>query len=295
LEDAELGTKSAVMSNYAPLLCSEFKLLVQQVLDGQSVSEGYKRRIREHRESCDVCCNFHDGLLGVAALAPEIAPPEEFQSPYASRLWNEIFTSIDDEDEDGMIARTVSLLNEQLPPPLNPDAAKSMPLNKLDASKIDSGMSGGPITDIGKFLLDQNELEWIARVIDINHQNPRIDRVSDEVRSMLDKLQDTVAVLPTVVGTMVLSPDGNVVDSRMSNSAHQFSTEELGVWCTAAYHNAQAASSAFGFSGVKQIVSRTDSGFVIIANLQGITLVVLIDGAENEVWDVVRRITALTK
>lgn len=275
------------MNNFAPMLCSEFKLLVQQVLDGQTVSETYRHNIREHRDSCSICCNFHDNLIGVTALAPEILPPEEFRNRQSSRLWNEILSSVD-MDLSAPLARTLSLT------PDRGALAISKPLNPLDITKIDTGGSAGHITDLAKFLFGPDEMQCLSNMIDKQHSNPRVEKICFETYELLSRLQNTVSDLPTVVGTMLLSRDGSIIDSRLGANLHGHSSDDIGVWSIAAYHNAQAASNAFGYSRVTQIVSRTEDGYVIIANLRDLTLIVLIDGDEEHAWDLVGRLRAMT-
>jgi predicted regulator of Ras-like GTPase activity (Roadblock/LC7/MglB family) len=266
------------MSLMTPLLCSEFKILVQEMLDGRPVDESNRRLIREHRRTCDSCCGFHDGLLGVAALAPEVDLPAEYTEAQSSRLWNQIVTSVD-------------MPNAAPSQPLGP------PISKLDVTKIDaSDTPDARYFDLGKFLFTPDEMTDFANVINPNNQNARVERIGQSTLDLLAKLQDLVFDLPTVVGTMVLSPDGSILDSRLARDMrNEQAKDDIGVWSLAAYHNAQAAADVFGFSKVTQIVSRTESGYVIIANLEGLKLIVLIDGDEDDAWNAVARLGTVTK
>lgn len=239
-------------------------------MDGQNTSDTTKLRVRAHRNSCEPCCNFHDGLLGIAAITNEMDPPVEFTTTQSSRLWNRIVDSVDT------------------------NGTERVSLSKLDAGKIDMPSSGDPrYFDLGKFLFGPEELESFKHVVDPSHQNPRIERVAQDTLNLLAKLQDVVFDLPTVVGTMVLSPDGSILDSRLARDMRDSGSEDISVWSIAAYHNAQAAANAFGFNRVTQIVSRTETGYVIIANLEGMTLIVLINGGEDDAWNAVSRLSAI--
>jgi predicted regulator of Ras-like GTPase activity (Roadblock/LC7/MglB family) len=280
-----------MMNHYAPLLCSEFKLLVQHLMDGRETAESARRRVREHRGTCDPCCNFHDSLLGVAAIAPEMDPPQEFTSPQSSRLWNQILDSVDVASAQSQLAASLPLRDEPAPdkPP-----SKGKSLSKVDVNKID--MPPNDETrhfDLAKFLFGPDEMESFKNVVDPTHKNDQIERISHETLALLAKLQDVVSDLPTVVGTMVLSPGGSILDSRLAREIRDNGSEDIGVWSIAAYHNAQAAANAFGYNKVTQIVSRTETGYVIIANLYDMTLIVLIDGGENDAWDAVARLGAI--
>lgn len=267
-----------IMFFMMPLLCSEFKIIVQEILDGCAVEESNRSLVREHRRTCDSCCGFHDGLLAVVALAPEIDLPREYIEAQSSRLWNQIVTSVDSQ--------------KLAPPqPLGP------PISKLDVTKIDApDVQDARYLDLGKFLFTPDEMSDFAKVIDPNNHNARVERVGHSTLDLLAKLQDLVFDLPTVVGTMVLSPDGSILDSRLARDMrNEKAKDDIGVWSLAAYHNAQAAADVFGFSQVTQIVSRTETGYVIIANLEGLKLIVLIDGDEDDAWNAVARLGTVTK
>jgi predicted regulator of Ras-like GTPase activity (Roadblock/LC7/MglB family) len=272
-----------------PLLCSEFKILVQELLDGTPVDEANRRLVREHRRTCDSCCGFHDGLLGVTALAPEIDLPAEYTEAQSSRLWNQIVTSV--EVVPGLDAPGHA--DGEAPPakPVGP------PISKLDVTKIDAtDPTDARCFDLGKFLFDADDVSKFASVVDPQNQNTQIERVGQSTLDLLAKLQDLVFDLPTVVGTMVLSPDGSILDSRLARDRrNEQAKDDIGVWSLAAYHNAQAAGPAFGFNSVTQIVSRTESGYVIIANLEGLKLIVLIDGSEDDALNAVTRLGTVTK
>jgi predicted regulator of Ras-like GTPase activity (Roadblock/LC7/MglB family) len=278
-------------NQYAPLLCSEFKLLAEQLLDGRDSSDVTRARVRAHRSTCEPCCNYHDGLVSVSAIAAEMDPPDEFTTPQSSRLWNKILTSVDLNSAEQKLAASLPLPQDPVVPSTAPSQAT---LSKLDKSKIDvTAPEDARFFDLAKFLFGPEEMESFNAVLDPSHKNARIERVSQDTLNLLGKLQDVVFDLPTVVGTMVLSPDGSILDSRLAREIRDQPSQDIGVWSIAAYHNAQAAASAFGFNRVTQIVSRTETGFVIIANLQDLTLIVLIDGGEDDAWNAVARLDAI--
>lgn len=258
--------------------CSEFRLLVQQALDGLQFSEGFRQDIRKHRNGCDACCNFHDRLLQVMAVAPEIDPPAEYATVDQSELWN-------------LIVRTASGFgNDEVQ---TPETAKTLPLGKLDGSKADPLDSHGRITDLGKFLLDDQDHQKLDRLVKYEQPNVRVERVFDNVYTMILKLQDLVARHRYVLGTMVLSADGTILASRFDKG--RVRDDEIGVWALAAYHNAVAACQIVGHKKMMQLLSRTERGYINIANLQGLTLVTVIDADEEAALAVVNEISALSE
>jgi predicted regulator of Ras-like GTPase activity (Roadblock/LC7/MglB family) len=53
-------------------------MLVHQLLDGIDLPEIKRQGVREHREVCEPCCSFHNNMLQVTAVAPELLLPREF-------------------------------------------------------------------------------------------------------------------------------------------------------------------------------------------------------------------------
>lgn len=266
-----------------------------------------KKEIRRHRNACERCCNFHDQLLQLAAVAPELDPPEEFHKGIEQEtLWQMIARSAgglgSEAEAPAELARTVNLFNltdadmdsifDGARWPTKQKSPKVVPLGKLDVSKADPPEdSHGRITDLAKFLFDSRDEELLARLVNYDHPNVRVERISEQVFGMLAKLQEIVGRHPYVIGSMVLSSDGTILSSRFEKPS--IDCQDLGVWVQAAYHNAVAACKIIGHSKMMQLLSRTERGYVNIANLQGLMLVTLIGADEEAAIAVVNEIRAL--
>jgi predicted regulator of Ras-like GTPase activity (Roadblock/LC7/MglB family) len=352
------------------LQCFEFRLLVHQVLDGLDIEESYRRGIKAHRESCQPCSNFHDHMLQVVSVVPEVLPPSEYSAANQSYLWNRILDSVglpssavglavnpallqargmpkydalSEIGNDGVLADTAHLSSEaplqlnqreldavfDAPPhsklddsPIvndvndvkdvkdvsptgaahNPAQAQnalagSLPIasiGRLDVSKLnkDADESSGLIRDLSKFLLGPDESK-LHLLIDREQAHVRVNRLRHGSYEALLQMQDYISGTAAVAGTMVLAPDGSIIFKRFAANHRDDADDALSVWANVAYHNAQAACQVLGHSRVTQLISRTESGFVIVAKVQDLILLVLVDGSEDDAYQVVARIRSL--
>jgi hypothetical protein len=76
------------------LWCDDFRQAVQHQLDGEDLSDGVRRSMREHREACPSCCEFHDRLLQVAVVSGELVPPKEYEAGDDIELWKKIINGV---------------------------------------------------------------------------------------------------------------------------------------------------------------------------------------------------------
>lgn len=283
------------------LQCSEFCLLIHQILDGQDVAESYRRGIRSHRETCAECCLIHDTLLQLSAVASEIATPAEYNAADHSHLWNRVLDSVGAKvDEAKPIAKNELTSSGKFKVHRNLSSSASV-VGRLDASKIDGDFSSGMISDLAKFLLGPTEVQKFERLISGDQTQIRVNRILNNSYDALLNLQEYVAAQSNVAGTIIVAPDGSVLSSRTitindagdTTSMPNADGDELSVWALMAVHNAQAACQFLGHNSVLQLISRTASGFVVIASVHAMNLVVLIDGQQDDAFRVVAKIRTL--
>jgi predicted regulator of Ras-like GTPase activity (Roadblock/LC7/MglB family) len=169
-------------------------------------------------------------------------------------------------------------------------------IGRLDGSKFnkDSDEALGKISDLAKFLLGADEPK-LHMLIDREQANVRVNRLRHGSYEALLQMHDYIIGTAPVAGTMVLAPDGSIIFKRFPSGKREEADDALSVWATVAYHNAQAACQVLGHSQVTQLVSRTDSGFVIVAKVQDLILLVLVDGSEDDAYQVVARIRSLAQ
>ncbi|MEZ4545761.1 MAG: roadblock/LC7 domain-containing protein [Cyanobacteriota/Melainabacteria group bacterium] len=173
----------------------------------------------------------------------------------------------------------------QTPPP------KVEGIGKLDAS-VDTNDSGsGRIAAIGKFLLDQKDLEKLGKITEADQGEVKMRILTMEASADLQSLLKEIGAQEKVIGSVIVGHDGLLIANTMPE---EVDAESMGVWALGVYMNTEHVTKKMGHDRVHQVVSRTPRGYVVIADFGGGLLVTITDGTETSTLiPLMRKITDL--
>ncbi len=173
----------------------------------------------------------------------------------------------------------------QTPPP------KVEGIGKLDAS-VDTNDSGsGRIAAIGKFLLDQKDLEKLGKITEADQGEVKMRILTMEASADLQSLLKEIGAQEKVIGSVIVGHDGLLIANTMPE---EVDAESMGVWALGVYMNTEHVTKKMGHDRVHQVVSRTPRGYVVIADFGGGLLVTITDGTETTTLiPLMRKITDL--
>jgi predicted regulator of Ras-like GTPase activity (Roadblock/LC7/MglB family) len=137
--------------------------------------------------------------------------------------------------------------------------------------------SHGTITSLGRFILDNETEKAISTIIEGGGQSARILTEQDD-KSLSDYLLP-IANQPGVAGYMVLGYDGLIVTNRLPE---HMDPDSFSAWALLTYMHAQDVISAIGHKRLRQLISRTDTGCVLLCAFGQALLVVISDNAATE-------------
>ena len=185
---------------------------------------------------------------------------------------------------------TTILLNEPLSPQLNtpkpPSATEiksaSRSFGQTDPSNYSSGKqkiigvgkldgrtenlndpSSGRIASIGKFLLDNKDLEKIGKITALDLSDSKMRTLTIEANEELKNLLKQIDAQEGVIGTIIVGHDGLLIANTMPQ---EMDPESLGVWALGVFMGTAHVVEKLGDDNVRQIVSQTNQGYLIIAN-----------------------------
>jgi predicted regulator of Ras-like GTPase activity (Roadblock/LC7/MglB family) len=161
-----------------------------------------------------------------------------------------------------------------LPPP------KIEGLGRLDAKPDTGGDTGsGRIASIGKFLLDQKDLEKIGKLTASDLSDTKMKILTLEAASEIQGLLHHIGATQGVIGSIIIGHDGLLIANTMPQDIE---ADSVGIWALAVYMNTETAIKKIGHNRVHQIVARTPKGFLVIADFGGGLLVTLSDGSDTD-------------
>jgi predicted regulator of Ras-like GTPase activity (Roadblock/LC7/MglB family) len=165
--------------------------------------------------------------------------------------------------------------DEALPPP------KIAGIGRLDAAADQNQDAGsGRIASIGKFLLDQKDLDKIGKLTSSDLLNEGKMRILTlEASQDLQSLLSQIGTQHGVVGSVIVGHDGLLIANTMPGD---MDAESLGVWALGVYMNTEHVTKKMGHDRVHQVVSRTPRGYVVIADFGGGLLVTVTDGRDTD-------------
>jgi predicted regulator of Ras-like GTPase activity (Roadblock/LC7/MglB family) len=152
-------------------------------------------------------------------------------------------------------------------------------ISRLDP-KTDAVESGsGRIASIGKFLLDQKDLEKIGKITATDFNDSKMRILTMEAASELQTLLQHIGMQDKVVGSVIVGHDGLLIANTMPSD---IDAESIGVWALGVYMNTEHVIRKMGQDRVHQIVSRTPKGYLVIADFGGGLLVTVSDGKDTD-------------
>jgi predicted regulator of Ras-like GTPase activity (Roadblock/LC7/MglB family) len=172
-----------------------------------------------------------------------------------------------------------------LPPP------KIEGIGKLDASADVAETGSGRIAAIGKFLLDQKDLEKLSKITAADQQDIKMRILTLEASEDLQTLLSEIGGQEKVIGSVIVGHDGLLIANTMPE---EVDAESIGVWALGVYMNTEHVTKKMGHERVHQVVSRTPRGYVVIADFGGGLLVTITEGTDTDTLiPLMRKITDL--
>ncbi len=172
-----------------------------------------------------------------------------------------------------------------LPPP------KIEGIGKLDAGPEKQETGSGRIAAIGKFLLDQSDMEKLGKITGSEQSELKMRVLTLEASEDLQTLLREIGTQQRVIGSVIVGHDGLLIANTMPE---EVDAESIGVWSLGVYMNTEHVMKKMGHERVHQIVSRTPRGFVVIADFGGGLLVTITDGTDTDTLiPLMRKITDL--
>lgn len=163
---------------------------------------------------------------------------------------------------------------QNVPPP------KIAGVGRLDPRTDSSADSGsGRIASIGKFLLDQKDLEKIGKLTGSDLSETKMRILTMEAAQELQTLLQHIGTQETVIGSVIVGHDGLLIANTMPPD---IDAESIGVWALGLYMSTEMVIKKMGQERVHQIVSRTPKGYVVIADFGGGLLVTVSDGTDTD-------------
>jgi predicted regulator of Ras-like GTPase activity (Roadblock/LC7/MglB family) len=165
-------------------------------------------------------------------------------------------------------------------------------IGRLDSSADTSQDTGsGRIAAIGKFLLDQKDLDKIGKLTNSDFNDGKMRVLTMEASQDLQSLLGQIGNQAGVIGSVIVGHDGLLIANTMPGD---MDAESVGVWALGVYMNTEHVTKKLGHDRVFQVVSRTPRGYVIIADFGGGLLVTVTEGSNTDnLIPLMRTITTL--
>jgi predicted regulator of Ras-like GTPase activity (Roadblock/LC7/MglB family) len=246
-------------------------------------------------------------------MAPTAAPSQWGQPPQAAESGPPKLFSVDDMAMDKIFENNLGIKDgqqaanapamsaaAQMPPPAPfaaplptaadmpaPEAAyqggpppKIEGIGRLDAGGDQNQDAGsGRIASIGKFLLDQKDLDKIGKLTNTDFNDSKLRILTKENSDDLQALLGQIGTQKGVVGSVIVGHDGLLIANTMPSD---MDAESVGVWALGVYMNTEHVTKKMGHDRVHQVVSRTPRGYVIIADFGGGLLVTVTEGKDTD-------------
>jgi len=153
-------------------------------------------------------------------------------------------------------------------------------IGRLDAGADPNQDTGsGRIASIGKFLLDQKDLDKIGKLTNTDNNEGKLRILTKENSDDLQALLGQIGTQKGVIGSVIVGHDGLLIANTMPSD---MDAESVGVWALGVYMNTEHVTKKMGHDRVHQVVSRTPRGYVIIADFGGGLLVTVTEGKDTD-------------
>ncbi|MBU6451464.1 MAG: roadblock/LC7 domain-containing protein [Cyanobacteria bacterium REEB67] len=165
-------------------------------------------------------------------------------------------------------------------------------IGRLDSNADPNQDAGsGRIASIGKFLLDQKDLDKIGKLTNTDNNDGKLRILTKENSDDLQALLGQIGAQVGVLGSVIVGHDGLLIANTMPPD---MDAESVGVWALGVYMNTEHVTKKMGHDRVHQVVSRTPRGYVIIADFGGGLLVCVTEGTSiDSLIPLMRTITQL--
>ncbi len=160
------------------------------------------------------------------------------------------------------------------PPP------KVQGVGRLD-SRVDTNIDqgSGRIASIGKFLLDQKDIEKLGKITDSDLSNSSMRILTREAAQELQQLLHLIGQQEGVIGSVIVGHDGLLIANVMPADVD---AESVGQWALGIYMNTATSIKKIGQDRVHQIVGKTPRGYIVIADFGGGLLVTMSNGQDTD-------------
>lgn len=135
---------------------------------------------------------------------------------------------------------------QNVPPP------KIAGVGRLDSRTDTTADAGsGRIASIGKFLLDQKDLEKIGKLTGSDLSETKMRILTMEAAQELQTLLQHIGTQETVIGSVIVGHDGLLIANTMPPD---IDAESMGVWALGLYMSTEMVIKKMGQDRVHQIV-----------------------------------------
>jgi predicted regulator of Ras-like GTPase activity (Roadblock/LC7/MglB family) len=132
--------------------------------------------------------------------------------------------------------------------------------------------STGMIQSIGKFLLDQNDLEKIGSLVTSGFADSKVRVFGTEDATEVSEMLNCIGPANELFGSVVVGHDGLLIANTMPADVD---AESLGVWALGVFINTKQVMKQLNHDEVYQIVALTPKGYLVIADFGGGLLLTL--------------------
>lgn len=167
----------------------------------------------------------------------------------------------------------------------NASSARLSTTHSTDESK-------GQIKALGKFLLDQQSEAAITNLSSANANLSNARILSDEEALALQECLSPIERLQGVAGCIILGYDGIVIMNTLPAHADQ---DVLSAWALLTYMNSHDLIRVIGHTRLRQFVSRTFTGYLLLADFgQGLLLAVSDNAATEAILPLMKSVRKVT-
>ncbi len=202
---------------------------------------------------------------------------------FNQQMINNLYTN---ENSDNSIANQQTehnITSPQLTPvnlnPMNYPTPKIYGIGRLDTkNEVSSETGSGRISNIGNFLLDQKDKEGLKNLMNnnINELNTRI--LTEDTSNNLKKMLEHIQTQAQVIGSVLVGMDGFLYSNTLPR---EIDAESFGVWALGIFMNTSNVVKQLQFNKVKHIISKTQLGYLIIADCKDVILVTVSNGSDT--------------
>jgi predicted regulator of Ras-like GTPase activity (Roadblock/LC7/MglB family) len=137
----------------------------------------------------------------------------------------------------------------------------------------------GKINAIGKFLLDQQDLQKLGNLAQSDLSDGKVRVLTHEASEEISKLLEHIATQAGVVGSVIVGHDGILIANSLPK---ELDPETIGILSLGIYVNTTSIAKKMGHSHLHQLVSKTQYGYLVIADFGGGILVTVSNGQETD-------------